>query len=348
MKKSYFQDRSFLTKFVKTRFKFFNRPSPNDFSPFERMLVSNDDKSAIISLLIRSFNLWNNVDFWTKMVNTEKIMKHYATNRDANIKNLFSILIYDWHCPKEETTHYVLSEKFEAYATSGESMFTKLFRIIDSEEHRGYNRICLRIIYQYLHERLNTIENFYEKTLFQDIITHAISDALKIQNEEYKVQILKILTVFLDNTSDDIYKHLKEQILECVNYKFECHSVYRISLDSIEKHCDERFFKIAFLLKENRLKKFEFEFEDFIKTYQNYYGEYWKVAIKPNARLFYHICEEQCEKKLLKTVEFIFHKCPFIELNSTILTTFEEVADFETIFNEPLSKCEEEFLVSIT
>jgi hypothetical protein len=311
------------------------------------MLVSNEDKSAIISLLIRSFNLWNDIDFWTKLVNIEEIMKHYATSRDANIKNLFSILMYDWHCPKEESTHYILSEKFEAYAMSGESMFTKLFRIIDSEEHRGYNRICLRIIYQYLHERLNTIENFYEKTLFQDIITHAIGDALKIQNEEYKVQILKILTVFLDNTSDESYKQLKEQILECVNYKFECHSVYRISLDAIEKHCDERFFKITFLLKENRLKKFEFEFEDFIKTYQKFYGEYWKVAIKPNARLLYHICEEQCEKKLLKTVEFIFHKCPFIELNSTILTTFEEVADFDTIFNEPLSKCEEEFLVSI-
>ncbi|KAL7026859.1 hypothetical protein ACKWTF_005204 [Chironomus riparius] len=347
MNKSYFQDRSFLTKFVKTRFKFFNRPSPNDFSPFEKLLVSNEDKSAIISLLIRSFNLWNNADFWTKMVNLEEIMKHYAINRDANVKNLFSILIYDWHCPKDESTNYCLSEKFEAYALSGESLFTKLYSIIDSEDHQGYNRICLRIIYQYLHERLNTIENFYEKTLFQDIITHTVSDALKIQNEEYKIQILKILTVFLDNTGDDIYKHLKEQISESVNYKFECHSVYRISLDAIEKHCDEKFFKIAFLLKENRLKRFEFEFEDFIKTYQKYYGEYWKVAIKPNARLLYHICEEQCEKKLLKTVEFIFHKCPFIELNSTILTTFEEVADFEAIFNEPLSKCEEELLENV-
>jgi hypothetical protein len=254
--------------------------------------------------------------------------------------------MYDWHCPKEESNFYLMSEKFEAYALSGESLFKKLYYIIDSEEHRGYHRICLRIIYQYLHERQTTIENFYEKTLFQDIITHAVGDALKILNEDYKIQILKILTVFLDNTGDDSYKHLKDQILESVNYKFEYHSAYRISLDSIEKHCDDRFFKLAFLLKENRLKKFEFEFEDFIKNYRKLYGEYWKVAIKPNARLLYHICEEQCEKKLLKTVEFIFLKCPFIELNSTILTTFEEVADFETIFNEPLKRSEEEFLVS--
>lgn len=275
-------------------------------------------------------------------------MMYFADDGTANIKNLFSILLYDWHRPPAVSSQHALCEKFNAYAATGKSLFTKLFQIIDDPRCKGYEHICLRIIYQYLSERkMNLIEigNYYERTVFQEEIYPVIGTALKLKNEDYKIQILKILIVFTDNTNDEHYSELKDKILDTVSYHFETNSVYKVNYDSIEKYCDEKYFKLAFLLKENRLKRFEFEFEEFIQMYKKLYGEYWKSAIKLNARLLHHIGEDNCEKKLLKTIEFIFKKCSFIELNSTILTNLDELSEFYVIFNEPLDKHEEKVLV---
>jgi hypothetical protein len=246
----------------------------------------------------------------------------------------------------------MLEIKFDAYRKSGKSLFVKLFDIIDDDQYQGYHHVCLRIIYEYLHERNSKIiqDEKLEQTEnnpLQSVVYQAIKDALNIENEEYKIRILKILTVFVRNVPHENYEELKKKILDAVKYKFEVFSSYHITIESITKHCDEKFFQLVFLLKENFLKNFEFAFEDYIQLYRKFYGEYWKVAMKENARLLYHVAEEQCEQKLLKTVEFIFNHCSFIELNSTILSSLQQVDEFYVIFNEPLEDEEKEFLVRI-
>jgi len=332
----------------------FENTEANNLNLFESIFISNEDKSAIISLTIRSYNLCSDEEFWTKELDLENVMQHYATNEESNIKNLFSILLYDWHNHEpsntKKQTEYMLEIKFDAYKKSGKCLFVRLFDIIDDEQYQGYHHVCLRVIYEYLHERNSKImqnEEMQESEVdsLQSMIYQSIKDALNIKNKEYKTRILKILTVFLRNVSNENYEELKKKILDAVKYKFEVFSSYHIAIESITKHCDEKFFHLVFQLKENFLKNFEFAFEDYIQIYRKFFGEYWKVAMKENARLLYHVAEEQCEQKLLKTVEFIFNNCSFIELNSTILTSLQQVDEFYVIFNEPFEDKEKKFLV---
>ncbi|XP_070506640.1 uncharacterized protein [Chironomus tepperi] len=359
LRRSYYKDSRFSSRFsMKQKINLFNRTETTELNPFERILTSNEDKSAIISLTIRSYNLCSDEEFWTKVIDLENVMRHYAINEESNIKNLFSILLYDWHnhepTKTKKQTEYILKYKFDAYRKSGNCLFVKLFDIIDNDQYQGYHHVCLRIIYQYLHERNLKIKSYQEEmhqeseiNSLQSVIYQIINNALSIKNKEYKNRILKILTVFLRDVPNQNYEELKFKILDAVKYKLEVFSSYHIAIESISKHCDEKFFHLVFQLKENFLKNFEFAFEDYIQIYRKYYGEYWKVAMKENARLLYHVAEEQCERRLLKTVEFIFNHCSFIELNSTILTSLQQVDEFYVIFNEPLDEKEKDFLVEI-
>lgn len=337
--KPFFKNKNRIHDYKKGNNKFYD-----DIHEIEKVFIADEDKSAIISLIVRSLNSENFEEFWENIVNIDKIMSHYALCENANVKNLLSIFLYDWHnheCFKtavgeKNNKLYHLIHKFKAYNKSNSSVFKKLFEIIDNKDYQGYHHVCLRIIYEYMNE-LN--KNNYAE--IHELINHA----LQIKNEVYKVKVLKIATVFLQNTSEQIYKDLKMQILSEVKFNLENNSIYQISIDDIQKHCNEKFFELVFLLKENHLKTFEFEFEDYMKTHQKLYGEYWMVAIKENVRLLYHVAEEQCHKKLFKTVEFIFNKCNFIELNSTILTTLQQMDEFFVVFNEPLEINEIKILV---
>lgn len=84
-------------------------------------------------------------------------------------------------------------------------------------------------------------------------------------------------------------------------------------------------------------KKFESEFENYVKFYQKTNGEYWKIAIKSDVHLLLRIADGL---ELFKTVEFMFKKCPFIALNWNILMNFEDIGEFRAILNRPLKKKE--------
>lgn len=40
----------------------------DDLNAFERILISNDDKSAIISMILRKLKLWKSSEFWYKKI----------------------------------------------------------------------------------------------------------------------------------------------------------------------------------------------------------------------------------------------------------------------------------------
>lgn len=227
-----------------------------------------------------------------------------------------------------------MKEKFDAYSKSGKSLFLKLCEIIDDDVKMEFHYVCLIIIYFTIDE----LNNYDDEITFS--IEENIELVLKMKNQEYKIEILKIFVVFWKYYGND---ELKEKILGVIDQELQLKSIFKVSLSSINRQCSKDFFRLSILLKENRLKMFEIEFDKYICTYQRLYGEYWKVAMKFNSRLLYWIAES---RKLLKTVEFILHKCSFIDLNSTIVTSFEEVAEFCVIFNEPLNEQDKAVLVS--
>jgi len=319
---------------------FFKKPRGNQkgFSKFEKILTSEEDKSAIISMVFRSYQ---NEKFLSKTIDLTAVMKCY-TGSNGNVLNLFSIFIYNWHDLSGDS-EYFLIKKFKAFdkaSDNKETLFDKLFSIIENNEQSMYHHICLKIIYYYFDEvNKSPNENILENTTIQNLI----EKATELRNDEYKRRILKILIVYLDNTIDEIYEKLKRKVLESVNYNFSYTSVCKISYDSIVRHCDDKFFNLVFLVKENQVLHFKTDFQEFLTMHQQLFGDYWTNAIRLNAQLLYRMAEEQA---LRDTSEFLLISTGDFELKQSIVSKFKKLEDFYVVFNEPLDKEDEKILVS--
>ncbi|XP_070506700.1 uncharacterized protein [Chironomus tepperi] len=311
-----------------------------ELSEFEKILTSNEDNSAIISMVLRKFE---NEDFLTNKIDLTFVMgKHFA--HEAHIMNLFSFLMFDWHDQSVHNRSYNLIQKFKAYkyvSSSTKSLFDKIFQIMNAEDHNIYHVICMKIIFYYFEEKnvfsgvKKPEEVMSETKNIQDLIRKVV----QIKDSEYKIQILKILYANLPNTKDTEYKSLIDKIKQAVKFDFHYSSVCKISYEAITKHCDERFFNLLYFLKENLVAKFKLNFEEFIKINKKFYGDFWKNAIKTNVRILYHTANNQ---NLTDTKEFILINTPNINIKAKVSSIFMELSEFYTIFNEPLEK-EDEF-----
>lgn len=340
-----------------------------------RCLTSTDDKSAEISYVLRKFNLWNNEEFWRE-IRLEEIMRFYARNychydireeqrgggqNEAIIKNLFSILIFDWNKNVQQQANYFLKMKFDKFSsTSSLNLFQILYDILNRRHLAGYHHICLLIIYHYLYE-ITKYEGEWSNE-FNLIHLGSINDVLIMHNSIFQIEILKILVVHwnvdywrIHCENDDgygltshrqkklEYENYKRSIMDLFNYyKADNYSIYTKTFYSTHE-CNKQFFRLAFFLKEMTPKKFESEFEKFITLYQNTHGEYWRIAIKSECHFFLRIADGL---ELFKTVEFMFKQCPFVALNSNILMNFQDIGEFRSILNRPLKKEEIFKLVS--
>jgi hypothetical protein len=137
---------------------------------------------------------------------------------------------------------------------------------------------------------------------------------------------------------------LVDKIKHEVKHDFEYSSVCKISYASITKHCDERFFNLLYLLKENLVAKFKLNFEEFIQINKKLYGEFWTNAIKTNIRILYHTAKIQ---GLTETQEFILINTPNINIKAPVSSVFTELSEFYAVLNEPLASDEKLIFVSI-
>lgn len=211
----------------------------------------------------------------------------------------------------------------------------------EKEKFRCYSH------YKSFCEILYHSEEFADQDCFNegDTVDRVIEAALEIKNYEYKIKILKVLMVYWNRRKifDKLkYEKIKEQILSML-ISSTSESIYKMSENFIEYECNKSYFELCFLLKQNQLKKFEFQLEIFIEKCKKFYGDYWKYAIKNDGRYIKEVAEN---RKYYKTSEFIFHKCPFIELNSNIITEFEEHNDLIYVFGVNIEKEDGEFIVS--
>lgn len=327
LKQTYYEnERSCLSKcFIARRTDLFDKLTFTGLSVFEQILSSDEANAAkYISSTIKHYKLWNNQNFLKRKSSQGKTMMQYVATTKA-IENLFSFLMFDWfdHEPSKDITYsLVLKSKQFSFATSeaGQelSLLEKLFDIIDDEIEKIYHDVCLRIIYQFLHEYFESNEGKFYPLVFRSSFGEfsSVQKVFNIKNQEYREKILQILVVFWNKNEDE--KHAESKIM--ANLKSSDEEV-------------ANFFKLAFNLKDKENIKFVTNFEIFLNNSKKKYGDYSRVAIKPVVRLFYKIAERE---GMNKTLEFIFEKFPYIEINSTILESFHDVQDFKTFNVYPI------------
>lgn len=218
----------------------------------------------------------------------------------------------------------------------------KKCNLIDDKEQKVHHYFHFREFCQilYEHESKDDEDCFNEG----DTVEEVLNVALLMNNYCYRIKVLKILLVYWNKKrilNVENYEEIKASIIASL-CSDTSDSIFKVSENLITSNCNRMYFELIFLLKESRLKQFEFKFEEFIQMHKKNYGEYWKHAMKSDARILHQTAET---RQYYKTIEFIFQKCSFIELNCTILTEFEELSEFNAIFKDFLNKEQKEFVV---
>lgn len=307
---------------VKKKTALFDTLSDKNVSVFEKILSSNDDKSAkYICLIWKEFELWKKKEVltWSRNEN-EKLPFEFVLESTKN-RNLFSFLVFDWHNPNRhmgnhEKKYYLELKNKQMIDKTQKSLFQYIYEIIENGE--VYHEVCLRIIYEYLAEmdqRVKEEENA-EIEESKDLEYHedslkllSIDDVLKMKNKEYQAKILEIFVTYFD-IFDKTVENRKDEIIKATES---------------EESDDKTFFNLAFQLIERQHNQFENDFTDFIASTKATYGHYYETILKPVVRLLLRMAEIQ---NMAQVETFIYNKCPYIELNSSPLTNFQEFYKF--------------------
>ncbi|KAG5667844.1 hypothetical protein PVAND_015813 [Polypedilum vanderplanki] len=313
-------------------------PSNNSPSEFENILISNDDKSATITLILRDLNLWCNETFWLSQVNLDRVMKHYANDENASIKNLFSILTHDWCEPREtgDNGSHFLVQKFDAFDQNcgdGKTLFERLCEIANTQFQ--YSNVIMQIIFCYIRGILIKKDN----TIMGKKFLENIDFALKIDRYETKVRILKILMqiVTKEIVNDEKYKEIKESIVDLMKHDIKFETIYKRSIKDINRIYNKNYFDLCFLLVEQQMDEFKEKFEELLIMTKEFYGEFWKISISHEIRMLLNATHNDC----LPTVhEFITQKCKFV------YSVDNFVIQKDIVFNEPLSDHEKKILTT--
>lgn len=325
---------------VKTKTQLFDVLDNDDISLFEKILQSRGEKGPKYISLI-----WDEFEFWRK----KKVLSWTGKGKlpielvveSENYQSFYSFLIFDWHNPDQHMTnsskkYYLELKNRQLIELFDKSLFQKLYEIVDSE--KAHTVVCLRIIYEYLHEMEERIKK-EEEALPDDSISKDHNDDLcklvslenvdKMKNKEMKKLILSILLTY--------WNILDVSIVEfCRDF---CKSNVVENLSGIN------FFTLALQLIDRQHNKFEEDFDKFIIDTKRKSGHYYETDFKPVARLFLKIAKTQ---RMSRVRAHIFNKCPFLEINSSPLTNFEEFYKFNNKNIFPFENKEKALFVSLT
>lgn len=207
-----------------------------------------------------------------------------------------------------KTESYGLGKKLD------QKKFKKLYKIGDNEV---YLTVVLRIIYQFFYE-LKVVSDLQKICFLEDVFT--------LQNKRFKLEVLKVIVVHWDfNKGSD--ENNKLRILTNVD------------------ESDSDFFKMAFFLLEDLGNRFEDAFDDFLENQRQRYGDFFQQSIVQTLWLFLEILKR---KNMNLTIENVFLRCPFIDYNSTILSTFKETQNHRKFVKVKPCTANDEVKVALT
>lgn len=254
-------------------------------------------------------------------------------------KSFLDNLIPDWRDQDlENPKKYLLIQKLGDLSDKDDILsldqFTKLFKVFNDESQMELYYFCLKAIYFYFDE-------FECKVICNEKMQPLIESVLSIKNEFYRTQILRILIVYL-NERAGAYESIKSQILSTVDHNFDHTSCCMNSYESMEKHCDNLYFQLAFLLKANRVMAFEVEYKKYVEKNKEYFGEYFATATRTHSHLFYFIAERQ---GLISTKEFLAISTQDPHLKCSIKNFFIKLDEFHVVFDKTMEKNDQKLLV---
>lgn len=230
-------------------------------------------------------------------------------------------------------------------ADSAVENFKRLYKVFDDSSQNELYCFCLKVIHLYFGQA-----NFNFVSCIK--MTSLMENALEIQNEYYRTQILKILVVFLNPNNEDYlrignqniwnYNQIKNKICKLIQYDFEPIFSCKTSYKSMEKMCDQNFFELAFLLKEKFVTSFEVAYKKYVQQSKELFGEFYKIALRMNSRLLYFIASKL---GLTATKEFLALKTQDPYIKCSLIAFFGNLDEFYVVFEKSMSKDDGKILV---
>lgn len=261
-------------------------------SLFEEILrTPGAGNSAFINLIWVECELWRKPDFLESVNPKRKQPIDYVIESNDD-ENLFAFLVFDFDGESETVTKaskkYFLKLKNEQYIhKTGESLFQKFYSIIDEQ----CRTICLNILDELLREMTQIIDIKGET---------AIDAVLKMENEFYQREILKLLMTYWKIDSKE-------------------YSRYKAILSDMSP-----YYKLILALKERNENKFEELFPSYLDTMKEIHGEHqYESFVRRDCNSLLEFALQNSQRGAIN----IIINCPIIDANKVFIKTDDSSFD---------------------
>lgn len=280
---------NWLRKYKTSRNLLFERD--NDESLFEEILrTPGAGNSKFINLIWTECELWRKRDILVAMNPQGKNPLDYIIESNDD-ENLFAFLVFDFEGESETVTkaskRYFLKLKNEQFTKkTGESLFQKFYSILD-ENCEG---ICFDIMEKLLKEMRQIVDIKGET---------AIDYVLKMENEDYKQKILKLLMTYWKIHSKDYNK-------------------YKNVLSDLSP-----YYKLIFSLKERHEFEFQEYFPKYLEAMEAKHGEKYESFVQVDCNSLLEFALNHSQRKAINTII----ECPLIDANKVSIRSDDSSFD---------------------
>lgn len=278
-----------LRKYKTSRNLLFERD--NDESLFEEILrTPGAGNSKFINLIWTECELWRKRDILVAMNPKGKHPLDYVIESNDD-ENLFAFLVFDFEGESETVTkaskRYFLKLKNEQFTQkTGESLFQKFYSILDE----NCEEICFGIMEKLLKE-MRQIVDIKEET--------AIDYVLKMENEDYKQKILKLLMTYWKIHSKDYGK-------------------YKNVLSDLSP-----YYKLILALKERHEFEFQEYFPKYLEAMEAKHGEKYESFVQVDCNSLLEFALNHSQRKAINTII----ECPLIDANKVSIRSDDSSFD---------------------
>jgi hypothetical protein len=223
---------------------------------------------------------------------------------EVTASEFFEYAMEDWYDPKGKD--YGLMKIMTA------TEFKRLYEI--AKAYGEFVPICLRIVYEYCYEKTKNFDGEENMNELDTMHCNVFAAEQAKTTTPFTIELVKVIVIHwvVNKPNNDDYKNSKEKVEKAVRGSQE-----------------KAFFDLVFMIHENLIDKFDIELEKFVKEQKNLHGDFFQHSATPNLRLLNALIKRKGD---MKVTQVLFRVCPFIEYNSTILTTFKEYQQFQ-MFN---------------
>lgn len=260
-------------------------------SLFEEILrTPGAGNSKFISLIWTECELWRKRDVLETFNPKGKQLLDYVIESNDD-ENLFAFLVFDFEgesdlVTKSSKNYFLKLKNVQFTSKTGLNLFQKFYAIIDKE----CEEICFNILEKLLKEMKQIIDIKSET---------AIDEVLKMENENYKFKILKLLMTFWKVHSKE-YSHYKTILSDLSPY-----------------------FKLILTLKERREYEFGELFPNYLEMMKEKHGERFEYRVQKDCNSLLEFALDHGQRKAINTII----NCPVVDANKVSIKSNDSKFD---------------------